>query len=115
MTNFFKIPCLAACLLAFTFLIRCSGKNEHIKNSITGNIAGAADQKIVLEEATPKCIITIDDVVVDAAGNFSFDVQPDETGFYLLRFENGGTIKLVMHPKDRISIDSDTASIPHFL
>jgi peroxiredoxin len=115
MTNFFKIPCLAACLLAFTFfLIRCSGKNEHIKNSITGNIAGAADQKIVLEEATPKCIITIDDVVVDAAGNFSFDVQPDETGFYLLRFENGGTIKLVMHPKDRISIDSDTASIPHF-
>lgn len=115
MTNFSKISGLALCFLTVTVIIAsCSGKNEYSKNSISGIIAGSTGQKITLEKITPQHIKTIGDVVVNAGGNFGFDVQPEEPGFYLLRFETGGAITLVMHPKDKIKIVSDTASVPHF-
>lgn len=91
-------------LLSVLIFAGCAGFEGRDKPTISGKLPGAAGQKIVLEELTTVELLSIDSTNVDAENSFSFSAQPHETGFYLVRLENGSFFTLVLNPDEKLEI-----------
>jgi len=99
-------------LLSVLILAGCTGFESKDEFTISGKISGASGQKIILEELTTVELLSIDSTIVDAENSFFFSVHPSETGFYLLRFEDGNFISLVLNPDEKLEITiSDGANL----
>ena len=77
---------------------------------IEGRIIGADGQKIYLEELTVNHLNRVDSAA--SAGTFVFLRLPQETGFYLLKLENGKFITLNLGKGEKNEIFADVAAFP---
>lgn len=96
-------------LLAFSACFRRENPDNFL---IKGKITGAEGQKIYLEELTVNQLYRIDSSVLGGDGRFEFSELPDETGFYLLKLENGKFITLNLGKGEKNEIIADAAIFP---
>ncbi|HRW96956.1 MAG TPA: TlpA disulfide reductase family protein [Bacteroidales bacterium] len=101
-------------LLTFFVLVFFSCTQELPKNEtlISGTISGAAGQKLLLEELTINELIVVDSTFVSEKDSFSFHFQPEESSFFMIRFEDGNTVKFTLHPGDTLSISAHLSELP---
>ncbi len=96
-------------LLIFSACFRRENPDNFL---IKGNISGAEGQKIYLEELTVNQLNRVDSAVSGKDGSFKFSKLPDETGFYLLKLENGKFIMLNLGKGEKNEIQADIATFP---
>jgi peroxiredoxin len=96
-------------LLAFSACFRRENPDNFL---IKGIIDGAEGQKIYLEELTVNQLNRIDSADTGADGRFEFSKLPKETGFYLLKLENGKFITLNIGKGEKNEIHADVTKFP---
>ncbi len=96
-------------LFVFTLFSCINNSNKLLKDSfiIEGKITNADKKIIVLQKLTYKEVISIDSVVLNAEGIFSFIVKPDEKGIYLLRKDANHYISIIADKGEKISFETD--------
>lgn len=103
---------LSFIILAQFILFSCSSLPDKQTSSITGKMVGSAGKKITLEKLSVDDLLVIDSTMVNNKDEFSFSVNPEETTFCLLRFEDGNFITLVLNPHDHLEINAVADSFP---
>ncbi len=102
-------------LLSALIFAGCNGFESKDEFTISGKIAGSSGQKIILEELTIAELLRLDSTIVDAENSFFFSLHPRETGFYLLRFDDGSFISLVLNPDENLEITiNDNAGLMEY-
>jgi len=99
----------------FLLLVLLSyGCNTHSPENaiISGAIEGAEGQFIYLEKLTVNDLIRIDSVIMEKNGRFVFSYAPIETGFYLLKMENGDKVTYVSEKASKLELHADTSTFP---
>lgn len=96
-------------LLTFSACFRHENPDNFL---IKGNITGAEGQKIYLEELTVNQLNRVDSAVSGKDGGFKFSLLPPETGFYLLKLENGKFITLNVGKGEKNEIQAVIATFP---
>jgi len=102
---------------AKTFVVLCLilfGCNRQHKDSaiIEGKFQNCADEKITLLELNTKSVIRLDSLVLDAGGQFRFNLKPEEPGFYMLQSKQGKVMVLYIDRGDTITLTGDFISFP---
>jgi len=94
--------------IAIVSLAGCKGKNGAERYNITGAIANAANQKLLLQEIPfgEKSIITLDSITLDEKGKFSFDFIAKQEGLYRIATEKEMEIIFVNDEKN-IQLNAD--------
>ena len=99
--------------IAFT---ACGGNTPEIKSDIQigGTISEANGKTLYLDEYpfTNNQLTTIDSVVLDDGGKFSFEfsLPGDEATFYMLRFDNRNWIILLADKGDKMNVTGEYAN-----
>ncbi len=102
---------LLALILAFA---GCKDKNNGINEGdvvFSGQLRVNQQEKIILEELTPSDLISIDTLLTDNKGNFSYTLYLENAGFYRLRPLEGQFITLAAEPNEKIFITADFENI----
>ncbi|HOE04185.1 MAG TPA: TlpA disulfide reductase family protein [Bacteroidales bacterium] len=98
-------------LLAALALFSCKQggrENENKTNLVvSGQITNAGGKLLFLEQMFPDGITKLDSVVVGNDNSFSFRLNLESAGFYLLRIDKDNAIYLIMKPGDSIQISGD--------
>lgn len=98
--------------ILFLAFSACFRRENPDNFSIEGKINGAEGQKIYLEELTVNQLSMVDSAVSGADGTFTFIRLPGETGFYLLKLENGKFITLNLGKGEKNEILADASIFP---
>jgi peroxiredoxin len=97
-------------ILAITIfsLFGCKGENGEERYTISGTIANAANQKLLLQEIPfgEKPIITIDSITLDDKGKYSFEFIAKQEGIYRIATEKEVEILIVNDAKN-IQVNGD--------
>ena len=96
-------------LLTFISFSCSNSKNNSPKDHfiIEGKIINAEKKKIVLQKLTYQEVISIDSVVLNQEGKFSFTVKPDEKGIYLLKKDANHYISIIADKGEKITFEAD--------
>lgn len=98
-------------LLALVFaLSACNENNNDTKEGelvISGQVSVNQQVKLVFEELTPTDLISIDTLLTDEKGNFSYLHPIEDAGFYRIRPLEGPFITLAVEPHEKIYITAD--------
>jgi peroxiredoxin len=89
-------------------LFGCKGKNGEERYTISGTIANAENQKLLLQEIPfgEKPIITLDSITLDDKGKYSFEFIAKQEGLYRIATEKEVEILLVNDEKN-IQVNGD--------
>ena len=103
-------------LLLTIIIFSCNNSQKYLKDSfiIEGKITNADKKFILLQKLTYKEIISIDSVVLNKKGIFSFTVKPEEKGIYLLRKDANHYISIIADKGERIIFEADYESFEKF-
>jgi hypothetical protein len=80
--------------------------------SVSGCLADADGFKLVLQEMDTKEIHSIDSVILDRGGKFSFSFNTGEPGFWLLRSSEGKVMVLLLNKGDRVELSGSAGDFP---
>ena len=93
--------CITSCQLS-------TADVAHVK----GNLPDAAGIKLILQEMDTKEIHSIDSVVPDQSGKFSFTPVIMEPGFWLIKDPTGKIIVLLVQPGDHVELSGSVRDFP---
>ncbi|HOK38085.1 MAG TPA: thioredoxin-like domain-containing protein [Bacteroidales bacterium] len=93
--------------ISIFFISSCKNKNSEVV--IEGNIIGAENKKIQLEETYPGFIDTIVTTKISKEGKFKITLNGIENSFHRLKIDNNNFIPLKIYPGEHIEI---TATYP---
>jgi hypothetical protein len=96
-------------LLILLLMVSCRLARES-NTSVGGNIGRASGRLLKLEEVGPGNSITLDSVILDESGNFTFRFVLKETGLYLLSLTGNNRLVLELRPGDTLRIISSDGS-----
>ena len=96
-------------LLILLLMVSCRLARES-NTSVGGNIGRASGRLLKLEEVGPGNSITLDSVILDESGNFTFRFVLKETGLYLLSLTGNNRLVLELRPGDTLRITSSDGS-----
>ncbi|MEI7500183.1 MAG: hypothetical protein WCK84_07005 [Bacteroidota bacterium] len=68
--------------------------------------------KITLQELDTREIHSIDSVILDKSGKFSFTPRLNETGFWLLKVPSGKILVILLHPGDQVELTGSARDFP---
>jgi len=96
-------------IIAATACIRQTDPNAFV---IEGKIKGANGLNIYLDELTVNQLLKVDSTIALPDGRFKFFHLPKETGFYLIKLQNGKFVTLMLGRGEKNNILADTATFP---
>jgi len=73
---------------------------------VEGVVKGGEGSYLTLERLDVNRTTVIDSVKIGKGGFFSFKTRPEEPELYLLRYNRGEIINLLLHPGDRVSVST---------
>jgi len=98
-------------LMPGLLICSCSqGKKGNV--ILSGRIADAGGQKLLLQDLDMQFSKTVDSVTLDPEGNYSFNIRLKEPGLYLLSLPKLQPLVLELKPGDSIGISSVSTSFP---
>ncbi len=78
---------------------------------INGTFYNAEDNYVILEELTISDRVPVDSVRVRPDGTFRFRIEPEQTGFYVLKIHENNFITLLAEKGETINITADARQI----
>ena len=99
-------------LLIVIFTISCNGPKDNDQVVITGQVRNAKDVRIVFQELNPDSSHSLDSVLLDDIGLFRFKCNPEEQGFYVLKFSSGDQIVLLVDKGEKVFLETDPGKRP---
>ena len=100
------------CILMLLLLtVSCSKKTQGISN-ISGRITDAPGQLLKLQELGMQESKTIDSVILDSKGDFSFSIFSKPTGLYLLSLPHVQLLVVELNKGDSVKVNSSLKSFP---
>ncbi|MEI7896987.1 MAG: DUF4369 domain-containing protein [bacterium] len=98
-------------LLILTLMISC--KNRVSETAvINGNFTDATALKLILQEMDTREIHTVDSIILDKSGKFTFQPDVKEPGFWLLKSRTGKILVMIIHPGDKIELSGNAEDFP---
>ena len=91
-------------LLIFIFVISCKNKTEEVNSVVDGSFPGLAGRWLYLDELQVHNVVKLDSVVIKENGEFRFDLNLSESGFYLLRNKVGMQILLLLEKGEHVQL-----------
>ena len=90
----------------------CGGNKADEKSFVVkGNLSNAKKDSIYLKELTVSTMNTVDSAVVSEDGDFYFNVQPKEIGFYVLMLNKNNFITLLIDKGETVEITGDARQL----
>ncbi|HOV12323.1 MAG TPA: TlpA disulfide reductase family protein [Bacteroidales bacterium] len=100
--KFLGFLCLAAALV---FIGGCSNHNTPVDEFIIhGKLKNSLGEKIILQRLSLDSIKSVDSLIVDENGEFTFKYKPGSIGFYLLKVAGDNFIMLLTDKGEKIEI-----------
>ena len=90
----------------------CNHKSGN-RASVSGKFSDAAGFSMVLQEMDTKGVRSVDSVVFDQSGKFTFNPVIPETGFWILKAPSGKILVLVLNADDQIQLSGSTSDFPN--
>ncbi len=79
---------------------------------LSGQMRNAADTMLLFEELTPSELVPIDTIYIDSDGNFTYNKNIDDAGFYRITANPANFITLSAEPGEHIKITADIEDMP---
>ncbi len=101
-----KIP---SYILLFSLLfasLACTRNNVSIK----GLVHGGNETTLTLEKLEVNQTVLVDSLLIGIDGRFSFSTNLDEPDLYILKYENGEILNLLLSPGDRVLVTTNAES-----
>lgn len=98
-------------LFAFTSCQDNSNGTKEGEFVVSGQLRVSQPEKLVFEELTPSDLISIDTILTDNKGNFTYTHYIENAGFYRLRPLQGSFITLAVEPDEKIYLTADYDNI----
>ena len=80
--------------------------------TVKGSLNDASGFKLTLQEMDTHEIYSIDSVVLDHSGKFSFSPIVKEPGFWLLKAPTGKILVLLLNPGDKVELSGSARNLP---
>ncbi len=93
-------------ILLTTIFSSCSTNKNNFE--INGTIKNSKNEKVYLSKLTTTKKIMVDSCLTSTGGNFSLSGKIAEPSFFVLYTANSDYIHLIIHPKDKINIITNT-------
>ena len=93
-------------LIVLVVSFACSRSNTEI----TGHVNGGNDNTITLERLDVNRTSVIDSVKIIKDGSFSFKTRLEEPELYILKYESGDIVNLLLAPGEKVSISTSSDS-----
>ncbi len=93
-------------LIVLVVSFACSRNNTEI----TGQVNGGNDKNITLERLDVNRTSVIDSVKIMKDGSFSFKTRLEEPELYILKYESGDIVNLLLAPGEKVSISTSSDS-----
>ena len=93
-------------LIVLVVSFACSRNNTEI----TGQVNGGNDKNITLERLDVNRTSVIDSVKIMKDGSFSFKTRLEEPELYILKYESGDIVNLLLAPGEKVSISTSADS-----
>lgn len=97
-------------VVTIVFLYSCTPHTQRSGAEISGIVEGASGQKLYLEKVGLFTNTIIDSTAIDEEGRFRFTFPVEESGYYIVRQDDGKFVTLVVHPHDHLTLQSVAAS-----
>ena len=79
---------------------------------VSGHIHNAADSMLLFEELTPSELIPVDTLYIDSEGNFTYNLNIADAGFYRITANPANFITLSVEPGEHIRVSADIEDMP---
>lgn len=93
-------------LFLTTIFSSCSTNKDNFE--VNGTIKNSKNEKIYLSKLTTSQRIPVDSCLTNINGNFSLSGKISEPSFFILYTKNSDYIHLIIHPRDKIKIITNT-------
>ncbi len=112
----FKNSIITISISISILFIACGSEsgNKKESNLIEGQIIGLTTDKLFLIDLIQPKAGPVDTAFVDQEGNFEFDYQPEQKGFYRITISNDYSLILPLAAGDEIRINGHTADYNSF-
>lgn len=108
-----SIKFIKTTLLSCFILLSCNRFGDG-KATISGQLTGAADEKLLLLRLGPGDLERIDSTHADSKGAFSFTLTPNETDFYLVQDAAGKVLAIILGKNDHITVKGEFTDFPYY-
>jgi peroxiredoxin len=93
-------------LIILTIIISCKDETKKINTVIEGNFPGLSGNRLFLDELEVHDVIKLDSVILKENGQFRFELNLNEAGFYLLRNEAGMQLLLLLEMGENLELSA---------
>jgi peroxiredoxin len=93
-------------ILLTTIFISCSTNKNNFE--VNGTIKNSKNEKVYLSKLTTTKKILVDSCLTNINGNFILSGKIAEPSFFILYTKNSDNIHLIIHPRDKINIITNT-------
>ena len=97
-------------ILALFILISCNQKSDIGNASISGQFSKLSGDKLYLRELEIRNTILLDSIVIPNDGNFSFNIELSDAGFYLLQINKDNFIPLLVEKGEDVEVFSNSSN-----
>lgn len=101
-------------ILLTLLLLSCGNSNEEqvTSNSLSGTLSNLPEgTPVYLDYLMPTALEAKDTATTDAEGNYTFDYQIENTGYYRLRINNQNFINLILEKNETPIINGDGTNL----
>jgi peroxiredoxin len=91
-------------LIILAIIVSCKNETEKANTVIEGNFPGLSGKRLFLDELEVHNVIKLDSVVLGKNGEFRFDRNLSDAGFYLLRNGAGMQILLLLEKGENLEL-----------
>jgi len=99
-------------LFALLFLFCSCQHPAGNRAMVNGNLADATGLKLTLQEMDTREIHSIDSVLPDRSGKFTFNPVIKESGFWLIKAATGKILVLLLNAGDQVELTGSTRDFP---
>ncbi len=93
-------------ILLTTIIVSCSTNKNNFE--VSGTIKNSKNEKVYLSKLTTTKKISVDSCLTNINGNFTLSGNIAEPSFFILFTKNSDNIHLIIHPRDKINIITNT-------
>ncbi len=91
-------------LLAALIISSCTQKQENFPVSITGKFPALVGQELFLSEMEPMKSVPLDSITISNEGEFEFNINIEEAGFFILQTSGNNNIILQLDKEDKVYV-----------
>ncbi|MBI9033545.1 MAG: redoxin domain-containing protein [Bacteroidales bacterium] len=94
-------------LVVFSLMIMSSCTEKQHSVIVQGQLKGSHSELVIISELTPQQLVNIDSTILDKDGKFHFEINSQQSGFYVIHIGRSNYIRLQIEPHDNIYIQGN--------